>query len=328
MPDKIDYSQIRNVLRKRKTPLKLTLYTASGDQAPFSDLLADVARKTTEAAGTCAELREGEDAGEVPATPALVIASGDRGEIRYLALPEGPEAEPFEEALTGEFRGGEELPQETRLQLATLNDPADLQVFIASACPHCPQAVRAAHRLAMAGSQIRVTVIDAQRFPQLAERFTVKSVPTTVLDGDMALTGVIPATQLAAHILSRGSTEHAAARFASLIEGGNVTEGTERVLAGEADHFLTVWTKSATSSRIVLMTIAEEVLSQDPNALNGIVQGLISILAVEDAPLRGDTADLLGQIGHPDGLEALRPLLNDPVPDVAEIAAEALGLDD
>jgi HEAT repeat protein len=40
--------------------------------------------------------------------------------------------------------------------------------------------------------------------------------------------------------------------------------------------------------------------------------------------LRGDTADLLGQIGHPSAREALKSLLKDPNPDVAEIAKEAL----
>jgi thioredoxin-like negative regulator of GroEL len=230
--------------------------------------------------------------------------------------------------VTAEIHGGEPLPDATRARLEALDDAADVQVFIAAACPHCPQAVRAAHRLALAGKQVRVTVIDAQRFPGLAEQLNVKSVPTTVLDGDMSFTGVVPAPELAGHILSRGTSEHAAARFALLIEAGNVNEGIERVLAGEAEHFLSSWKKSATSQRIVLMTIAEEVLEQAPEAFHAIVPELITILSVDDAPLRGDTADLLGQIGHPDGLEALMLLLNDPVPDVAEIAAEALGLDE
>ena len=76
------------------------------------------------------------------------------------------------------------------------------------------------------------------------------------------------------------------------------------------------------------MTIAEEVLEQEPGALNGIVEGLTSVLNVDDVPLRGDTADLLGQIGSPEALDALRPLVDDPNEDIAEIAREALGLDD
>jgi HEAT repeat protein len=48
------------------------------------------------------------------------------------------------------------------------------------------------------------------------------------------------------------------------------------------------------------------------------------VLAADDAALRGDTADLLGQIGHADAIEALTALTKDPNPDVAEIAAESL----
>ena len=44
----------------------------------------------------------------------------------------------------------------------------------------------------------------------------------------------------------------------------------------------------------------------------------------EDPVLRGDTADLLGRIGHRAATDALRALLDDPNPHVAEIASEAL----
>ena len=56
----------------------------------------------------------------------------------------------------------------------------------------------------------------------------------------------------------------------------------------------------------------------------GLVPGLLPNLAAEDPVLRGDTADLLGRIGHRAARNPLRTLLEDPNPDVAEIASEAL----
>jgi HEAT repeat protein len=58
--------------------------------------------------------------------------------------------------------------------------------------------------------------------------------------------------------------------------------------------------------------------------MDSLVPDLIPATKSEDAALRGDTADLLGQIGHPSTKEALESLLKDPNPDVIEIAEEAL----
>ena len=44
----------------------------------------------------------------------------------------------------------------------------------------------------------------------------------------------------------------------------------------------------------------------------------------DDDPAASDTADLLGRNGHRAATDALRALLDDPNPDVAEIASEAL----
>ena len=85
-----------------------------------------------------------------------------------------------------------------------------------------------------------------------------------------------------------------------------------------------VWRMSATSLRLGLMLAAELALEQDPGALDDITPDLLRLLETEDAALRGDTADLLGRIGHPSAEPALRRLLADENPDVAEIAEEAL----
>jgi HEAT repeat protein len=72
------------------------------------------------------------------------------------------------------------------------------------------------------------------------------------------------------------------------------------------------------------MMAVETALESDRAALDGLVPGLVPILGSEEAVLRGDTADLLGRIGHRTARDPLRMLLEDPNPDVAEIASEAL----
>lgn len=70
--------------------------------------------------------------------------------------------------------------------------------------------------------------------------------------------------------------------------------------------------------------IAEQALAKHPGILNPIVHGLVCLLDTEDTPLKGDTADLLGQIEHPHAREPLKMLLQDANRDIVETAEEAL----
>jgi len=211
-------------------------------------------------------------------------------------------------------------------KLRALETDAELVIFVAEACPHCAHAVRVADALARKSPRVKVSVIDAQQLPELASRYSVKSVPTTVLDGGLSWVGVEGEAQVAARILSRDAPGYAERVFASLVESGRHADAIREIVAGEGAACLAaIWVGSTTATRIGLMLVAEGALEQQPTSLHAAVGALLPALRSGDAALRGDTADLLGQIGHPDGLAALEPLLDDPNPDVAEIAAEALG---
>ena len=137
--------------------------------------------------------------------------------------------------------------------------------------------------------------------------------------------GVISPAGLVDRILTRGDKGHGARVFCSLVETGRLKDAASQILEGPgAVHLLDAWKKSSLSSRVGLMLVTEETLESDPRALDSIVSGLLPGLAAEDAALRGDTADLLGQIGHTDAVDALSALTKDPNPDVAEIATDSL----
>lgn len=209
--------------------------------------------------------------------------------------------------------------------LSGLEEPIELIVFIASGCPHCPKAVREAGKIARANPLVTTKIVDAQASPDLAERFNVKSVPMTVLGDGLSLVGVVKAKDLAEQIMSRQGDDYGAKLLISLVDTGRLDEAASRIRMGPgADQFADVWQRSSTSLRIGLMMVAGKALEKNPSALDGIVQKLSTSLRTEDAALRGDTADLLGQIGHPDAAELLKPLLDDPNSDVADIASEAL----
>lgn len=257
--------------------------------------------------------------------PALTLSSRDGRTLHYLALPDGPEAAPFAEALRGLGRGKPESREDWRGQLADMAEPAELFVFVAAGCPHCPGAVREALQVTLASSMVTTSVIDAAQYADLGARFGVQAVPMTVIDGGLSLTGVVPAGELVGHILARGRADYEARRFRSIVESGRLEVATREILAGPgAALWLEAWRRSSTSLRMGLLLAAEQALEENPAALDPVVAELLVVLGEEDAALRGDTADVLGRIGHPAAGGALEKLRHDPNPDVAEIAAEAL----
>ena len=321
-----DLDSIAVSLRASPSSLSLRLLPATPSE-PFGDALRELGREIARVSRGAISFVETDPVAEAetpttPERPALLLCREGEGEVRYLAFPTGPEAAPFLEALVG---GGASGPSRSH---RTLSHPAELTVFVAEACPHCPHAVRAALELAKGG--VVVNVVDAQRFGELAARWGVRSAPTTILDGEVIWTGTVPATELAEVIAERGSEAYERRVLGSMVETGRFDAAEDRILAeGGASRFFALWRESTTSSRIGLLLVAERVLAREGGAFDPVLaELLVELTATDDDPLRGDTADLLGRVDRPAARAALEKLLDDPHPDVREIASDALGLDE
>ncbi len=199
-----------------------------------------------------------------------------------------------------------------------------IEIFVSPDCPNCAHAVRAATQLAASNEHVRVTLIDVTEFPQRAADIGVRSVPLMIVNGEFSLVGAISAEQLAEAITAAAGAGDAGI-FRSLIDAGRFGAAARMLLDDRGrEAFLDQWRTSALENRIGLVLTAEVALDKDPRGLDALVSHLVKGLATDDAARRGDTADLLGMIGHPAARPALEGLLDDPVADVAEIASEAL----
>ena len=69
-------------------------------------------------------------------------------------------------------------------------------MFVTPSCPYCPQMARLAYHMALESPHITAEVIEAQEFTELSQRFKVRAVPTTVIDGKTMIPGAIPDTTL------------------------------------------------------------------------------------------------------------------------------------
>jgi alkyl hydroperoxide reductase subunit AhpF len=318
----LDLKRIKNGLGELDAPLEIIFHPDQADSDLSKELLK-TAELVEQAAAGSVVVKHGSGEG-LPARPGLSLAYRGKSNIHYLAIPEGPEVIPFIEACLDLPKGAVGSDQAWARNLAGLTQPAKLYVFMATTCPNCPKAVSAAIKLSQISHQIETFIIDAQRYPELAKVYKAQSVPLTVIDEGFSKIGVMPPASLAEIILGRDEEQYQSQVFTSLIETSRLEDAANLVIEKGAAGFVEAWNKSSTSTRMGLLLVVEDVLGRAADSFNQIIPELVAATKSEDAALRGDTADLLGQIGHADCVAILKTLLDDSNPDVAEIARDAL----
>jgi hypothetical protein len=233
--------------------------------------------------------------------------------VRYLALPAGPELPPFVELLL----------LLDRSSTASTAFCGQLLLLTAPTCPRCPAVVSVCNRLAAASPGIELSVVDAQRFPELAAG--CRSVPTLIIDERRALVGPISLEQLHAVLEQRGGPGELNADLSSLVRAGRLSDAGRLLLEVDGQvAFAELFSEAPLPDRVGLLLLAEQILADRPSGLDGALPQLLRMQSSSDPTRRGDLADLLGRIGSPAARQALHAMLNDPHPEVREAVQDAL----
>ncbi len=135
---------------------------------------------------------------KVPAT--VVMGERDYG-IRYYGIPSGYEFSSLIEDIIDVSKGDSGLLTGSKEMLSEIKSPIHLQIFVTPTCPHCPAAVRLAHKLAMENEYITADMVEATEFPQLSMRYNVKGVPRTMIGENTPIEGAIPELDLIQKII-------------------------------------------------------------------------------------------------------------------------------
>ena len=213
--------------------------------------------------------------------------------------------------------------------LQALEKETELLLFVTPGCAVCPHQLRSAATVALASENVVLEVVDATQEPELAARYEVASVPTTVVDDELIMVGVVRPDELALRLVERQGPDSARRVFAALVAAGHVTPAAERLADGRGlEAFLELWSPDDPDRRQVLLRIAEESLLYDPFGLGPLAGPLLAglddgMLAADD-DTRADTAALLGLTGDDEVRPALERLVDDPDRFVARAAREAL----
>lgn len=223
-----------------------------------------------------------------------------------------------------------ELAQALQGTLGALEKETELLLFVGAGCPVCPHQVRSAATVALASPNVVLEVVDAAQEPELAAQYEIRSVPTTVVDDELIMMGVVQPGELALRLVERQGPDAAKRVFQALLGSGGTTPAAERLADGRAtDAFLELWASADAEQRIALIAVAEESLLYDPFGLAPIVPRLADALegdgpVATDEAHRADTAELLGKTGDDDARDILEGLTNDPSSMVASQAEAAL----
>ena len=194
------------------------------------------------------------------------------------------------------------------------------------ACPHCPLVVGLVNQLALASSYLEVRIVDVGLFPDYAQQFRVRAVPTVVIDGQDQLVGDISEEILVDNLTNRDPSSFHPETFKRIIKEGDA-EKLAGMMVAESDLYsgaLELLSDPEWSVRMGMMVVLEGVAERSPDLVRSGYPYLLKLLDHEDRNRRGDAAYLLGLIGDASILERLEVLLKDENPEVAEVAQEAV----
>jgi glutaredoxin-like protein len=120
------------------------------------------------------------EAAQVIGVPTLILRGPEDGRVRMLGLPAGYEFATLIETILAVSSGETGIAGEVVAALDQLPEPIDVQVFVTPTCPHCPRTASLALKLAACSPKVRASVIEANEFWDLSERYAVSAVPQTV----------------------------------------------------------------------------------------------------------------------------------------------------
>lgn len=257
--------------------------------------------------------------------PALI--TGAHNNIAYQAIPEGKILERFIDALAQTSTVMEPIDSGLDTQLAQIELPVALKLYVAAQCPHCPKTLQQLQALAGASSKIRLTVIDAALFSKSAQTDGVKAVPTVILDDQFRWSGQMDLQELLTICIERDPAQLSPGSLRQLIEEG-AAEMVAQMMIDYGKHFpalIDLLAHERWSVRLGAMVTVEYLAEADPELASDLVAPLWKRITNASEQTQGDMVHVLGQIPTPASRKYLQRIVTGAFEQsVVEAAEEAL----
>lgn len=196
---------------------------------------------------------------------------------------------------------------------------------ISSSCPHCPGMLETFSQLVKKGQLAEIQVVNISSSPDFVQQFNIRSVPWMKI-GPFILTGLHTAKEINHWIGLCSSEEGIKTYFQALLSNGELDSVTQAIkYSPEIIRQLIPLISSDETNinvRLGLGAILEDLSGN--NLLTAVLDDLIALLAHKNNRIRGDAAHFLSFIHSQTAIPALQQLLDDPDPELREIAAESI----
>lgn len=203
-----DREYLKNEFLKLKNDVKLILFTQEqdctycNDEKMLVDELASLSSKIKVEQYDYAAQSDKKDHYKIDKFPALIIEGAKDYGIRYYGIPAGYEFASVIEDIMDVSEGVTNLSENSKTKLKTINKPVRIQVFVTPSCPYCPKAVRTAHKIAIENEFVTADMVEATEFPDVSNKYSVQSVPKTVVNDNVEFVGALPEDQFIDSVLS------------------------------------------------------------------------------------------------------------------------------
>jgi hypothetical protein len=242
----------------------------------------------------------------------------------FQAIPHESKVPPFLQALE---RKKSALPSAVQETLEALQAPVFLKLYIARQCPFCPRTAADFMPLANASPFFHLKIIEADRFPDLAQQDKIQSVPTLILDDEFRWTGTIRIQEVTAMIANRDPAWLSASALEQIIKEGNAARLAEMMIAHQKifPALVDLLVHSKWPSRLGSMVVAETIAEEDPSLAKKLTPLLWDRFSRSDSSVKGDILYVIGIAGGDKALALLQSVLeSEEAPDVIEAAEDAV----
>ncbi|ROR32202.1 HEAT repeat domain-containing protein [Inmirania thermothiophila] len=203
--------------------------------------------------------------------------------------------------------------------------PPTAELLVAPGCPHCAHMERLLTALQREGLIARLEVVDLARHPERAEALGLRGVPWLRL-GPFELEGLHGPDALRRWIERTGTVEGHAEYVRSELAGGRLSLMERRVLQAPGrwtPALLHLLAREDLDLKVRLgLDALLEMLARE-GLLEGWIEALAELARGEGPARRADAAHYLGLTGSPAAVGPVEALLEDPDPQVRDIAREA-----
>ena len=269
------------------------------------------------------KIRVIKEAGDPDEVPTIKIQAG----LWYQGVPSGTEMAPFIEALKMLDSTAAQTDEAIDDRLAGVDLPTSLIIYVQPQCKFCPEAVRQLLPLPALNGNIRLTVIDAKHFPELAQKENIQSLPTLILENQFRWTGSIQINEITDVIISRDASTLGPVSLEMMLTQGKAGELAEMMLEKEQifPAFYAVLTHPKWPVRLGAMVVMEELIQNNLPLAARTLKPLWDHFNRADDRVKGDLLYIFGQMKRSDlapRLQAIRD--GDGTPEIREAAQEAL----